>query len=243
MSAPTPTYVAPVSLTQAREHQRRAQFIEEWVRRVLRTFRVDACHRDDLRAAGRVGGARGMKDWEALPEPERTPERLRTFVARGIVDEASLFLRQTYGRAQGERARALSASVFHADDNESLEARFQGICAHLNHETYAGLLHDSLGLESPEDLYLEREQQELDKNKVKYALARLEERDERVFAHELLIEDKPLKEAAAAVGIHERSKRLRERDKLFKKLRQHVVVFASSVAARREPDRGDREPR
>lgn len=243
MTLPTPRGLQPVSLEDARERRRETRFIEEWVRRVLRTYQVDPSHLDELRAAGMVGGARGMREWWALPVEERTEGRRSAFVARGVVDEASTYVRQLHGRAGGKRATALQAATFDPGDHASVEERFHGFYGHLNHHLYAGLLHGTLGLESPEDVYIKREQQDLDRDKVEYALARLEGDDERRFANELLIEERPLKQAAGAVGIHERSKRLRERDKLFKKIRQHVIVFASSVAPRRKPGGGGDDPR
>ncbi len=233
MTLSTPTGTPPASLDEARERRREARFVEEWVGRIVRRYRVDPAHREELRAAAALGAARGLREWRALPPERRTEGRRAAFVARAIVDEAAAHVRRLHGRERGKRATALSAATFDPTEHRSLEDRFQGLCAHLNHQLYSGLITGSLGLESPEDQYLQREQAELDRDKVRFALARLEGEDERRFARALLIEGRPLKEAAASIGIHERSKRLRERDKLFKKLRQHVVVFASSVAARR----------
>lgn len=243
MSQPTPRHVRPISLEEARESRREAQFIEEWVERIVRTYRVGPHQAEALRASAMEGGAKGMADWRALPRDARTRENRSAFVARAIVDAAAAFVRKLHGRENGKRARALAAATFDPEDHASIEARFQGFCANANHQLYAGLLHDTLGLESPEDLYIEREQQELDLDKVKYALSRLEDADEREFVHLFLIEEWSFKDAAAAVGIHDRSKARRFRACVFKKLRQHTVVFASSVASRRDPGGNGQDPR
>lgn len=243
MSQPTPRFLRPISFEEAHERRREALFIEEWVNRLVRANGVDPSHLEELRGSAAVGGAKGMADWRALPGDEQTLENRSAFVARGIVNAVSAFVRELHGREKGKRAQALSAATFDPDDNTSIEARFQGFCANANHQLYAGLLHDTLGLESPEDLYIKREQQELDLDKAKYALSRLEDPAEREFAELLLIEEWSFKDAAAAVGIHDRSKARRLRDRVYKQLRQHTVVFASSVAPRRDPGGNGQDPR
>jgi len=237
MSRPTPRYVQPISFEDAHERRREGRFIEEWVNRIIPTYRVGPLQEEGLRASAAEGGAKGMADWRALPSDQRTDENRNAFVARAIVDAAAAFVRKLHGREKGKRAQALAAATFDPDDHTSIEARFQGFCANANHHLYAGILHDTLGLESPEDLYIKREQQQLDEDKVEYALSRLEDPAERELAHLYLIEEWSFRDAAAAVGIHDRSKARRFRDRVFKKLRQYTVLFASSVAPRRESPR------
>ncbi len=234
--------LAPVSLDEARHQRQETAFIDTWVRRTVRRYRVSADQLQELRLAGRLGGVQGQREWQALPAEKRTEENRRILVGRKVKDEVWTAWQQMRKRPKGKRAAALEAA--HATtridyDGQTLRQRLMDMRAHVNHELYAGLLHGSLGLESSEDLYLEREQQKLDRDRVQFALARLESDDDRVLAHELLIEGRSLTEACATIGIFEKSKRTRARKRLFKQLRQHALVFASSRAARLPSSDGD----
>lgn len=247
MTSPSPTPsspMAPVPLEEARRIRRRNLFIDKWIRRTLRRYRVTPAQLEELRAAGQVGALQGEQDWQALPESERTEDKRRAFVATGIRDEVWAAW-DAMNRGKGKRAQALAAASHATLDSDELsfQERLRNIRAHVNHETYAGLLHGSLGLGSPEDAYLAREQEKLARDRVQFAFARLESEQHRVLAQKLLVEKLSLREACAAIGIHEKSARTRARRQLFALLREHASDFASSLAARHPPnDDGDGTP-
>jgi len=236
---PTPSSpLAPTSLDEARRQRRENEFLEFWVRRTVRRFRVSADQLQELRGAGQLGRVKGQREWEALPEDERTEDRRRLCVGRKIKDEVSDSWKGLRGdREMGKRASALAAGTHTTLEYEgrTFHDRIQDMRAHMNHEALAGVLHGSLGLESPEDHYINREQQELDRDRVQFAISRLESDDDRTLAHQLLIEGRSLTDACAAVGVLEKSRRTRTRKRLYRELRKHARAFASSLAARLPP--------
>jgi len=240
MSTPS-SALAPISLEEARrQRDRMAAFVDKWVRRTAGRYDATAAQLEDLRSAGITGALRGQREWEALPEHERDEHGRRVLVARRIETEVRAAWHRMGGRPKGKRAAALEAATHPRIDYEgvSLRERLRDIRAHLNHGVYAGLLHGSLGMDSPEDVYLDREQQSLDRDRLEFALARLEDENDRVLAHQLLIEGRSLTEACAAIGIHDKSKRTRARERLFERMRAHAAAFASSLAQKLPPDRG-----
>lgn len=234
--------LSPISLEEARQRRRDNAFIEEWIQRSVRRYRVSGPELRELRSAGTVGALQAVRDWESLPPGERTEERRRQLIARGVRNEVRAAWHAMVGKAQHKRAAALEEATRPGDDYEGLgvRERLRDMRAHMNHDVYAGLLHGSLGMESPEDAYLDAEQEKLDRDRLDFAIARLEDADDQLLAHKLLIEGTSLTDACAAVGIHEKSKRTRARARLLKQMRQHAVVFASSLGPRRKRnDDGD----
>lgn len=228
----------PLSLAQARQQRHDHTFITSWIQRVIRRFPAHGTERQELTAAGMLGAEEAIHAWEQLPEQERTEQTRRKLIATGIRRAIRASWNATNGRGRSKRAAALQAATWAgAEEFEgiSLSQRFVEMRSALNHEAYAGLLHGSLGMESPENAYLDREQQQLDRDRIQFAIARLERPDDRIVAHKLLVEGASLVDACAAVGIHEKSKRSRTRKRIFDELKQHAAAFTSTLGPRRKP--------
>ena len=219
------------------QHQRElAAFIDSWVRRSVRRYRVTPAQLDELRAAGRLGGVKGLQRWLALSEEERTDKRRRIIVARLVKDEVFSAWRAMQKDA---RVRDAVTTFVCTEGAHDLRQRFEDMRAHLRREAYASLLSGELRPDSPEDLYLEQEQLEQDRDRVHFALARLDTADERTLARLYLLERRSLTEACAAIGIHDKSARTRARQHLFRMLRRHATTFASQQSRRPPPSDGD----
>ncbi len=214
-------------------------FIDAQVRRAVRRYTLTETEFEDLRGAGRLGAQQGEHDWRRLPEAERTEDRWRAFVATAIYDAVWHEFQELRGR-RGKRASALHAATWVDFDNASgsFVDRLAEIKAVANHEWYASSLHGRMGLDSPEDQYIQREEQEDARARARFALARLEREEDRVLAHKLYIEKTTLTEACAAIGIHEKSARTRAHNRLKEQLREHAREFASARARRRTGDGG-----
>lgn len=220
----------PISLEQARRRRWETRFIDSWLRRTVQHFgQINDAEMHDLRSAATVGALLGQQRWDALPEPERTEDAWKTLVARAVRSEVRAAWHRMGHRPKGKREATLKAAIPTVKyAHGSLKERLQDMQEQAFHGVFAGITHGALGTSSPEDDYIAREAQKLDRDRLQFALHRLEDPRERAIAHELLINGRTLTEACAAVGIHDKSARTRIRKTLFKNIRRHAVVFASS---------------
>lgn len=231
--------IQPISLEQARRQRWQTSFIDSWLRRTVKHFGpINDAEMHDLRSAAHVGALLGQQRWHARPEPERTEDAWKALVARAVRSEVRAAWHRMGHRPKGKREAALKAAIPTVKyAHGSIQERLQDMQEQAFHGVFAGITHGSLGRSSPEDDYITREAQKLDHDRIQFALHRLEDPRERAIAQELLIHGRTLTEACATVGIHDKSARTRIRKTLFKKIRQHAVVFASSRGPLRS--RGD----